>query len=314
VSNFTEADDLLAGKTFDDLLLYPRFGRVESRKTVDTSLVLVKGFSLQVPVMSAPMATVTDHVTCRRMAEGGGVGILPRNRFVAGHGSGIAVACDDMGRVEYLVKQGVTFIVVDIAHGHSEVMRQALTRYRAAFPDLIIGAGNVATAQGTIDLRNWGADFVKVGIGPGRACLTRLKTGFGVAQAQAIYECARTGVPIVADGGIRHEKDIFMALALGARAVVLGSMLAGAPEAPGRGRYTGVTAYDRCRPPEGTTMVVPQTRPIVDIMRDIKGYLQSSVSYSGYTSLVEARARIMEYPQGHFQVISEATRRESYER
>jgi IMP dehydrogenase/GMP reductase len=153
-----------------------------------------------------------------------------------------------------------------------------------------------------------------VGIGPGRACLTRLKTGYGVPQAQAIFECASTGVPVIADGGIRHEKDIFMAIALGARAVVLGSMIAAASDAEGRGRYTGVTAYDTCRPPEGTTMVLPQTKSLMEIMADIKGYLQSSVSYAGATSLAEAREQIMNYPAGHIQCISEAARRESYER
>lgn len=304
----------LSGKTFDDLLLRPQFSEVESRKTIDTSLDLVPGMTLKVPVMSAPMDTVTDFNVAFLMWRNGGSGIIPRGVSAYGGGNGNAVGLDDMERVHYLMESGTGYIVVDVAHGHSRGMARSLAAYKKAYPNLAIGAGNVATWEAARDLHYWGADFVKVGIGPGRACLTRLKTGFGVAQAEAIFECAKSGIPVVADGGIRNAKDIFMALALGARAVVLGSMVAATTDAPGKGTYAGVTAYDTCRPPEGTTMTLVQTRSLPELMQYIKGYLQSSVSYAGATSLAEAREKIMADPDKYFTVISEATRRESYER
>jgi IMP dehydrogenase len=236
--------------------------------------------------------------------------------------------------------------LIDIAHGDSEVMRAAVEQFRARFPEVELVAGNVGTAQGAKFLADLGVDAIKVGIGPGLGCRTRLETGAGVPQLQAIREAwcqVGDAVPIIADGGIRNDKDLFLALACGASTVMLGSMLSGTDESPGhviedpatqqkRKIYRGMTSpqavfealYDEESawsveealetPAEGQETQILYKGGVSDILRRIRGHLQSSVSYAGERSLAEVRRRVLPDPLRYLIVLSAAARRESYDR
>ena len=253
---------------------------------------------------------------------------------------------DHLERADRLVEAGADCLFVDIAHGHSVVMQTAVTELRGRHPDVQLVCGNVATAEGARLLRDVGADAIKVGVGPGRGCRTRLETAAGVPQLQAIHEVwAAVGesVPIVADGGVRHDKDIFLALICGASTVMLGSALSGTDESPGRvitdpathskkKIYRGMTSpeaifsalydadddeeLDRALdvPAEGAEIQVPYMGSVVDILERVRGHLCSAVSYAGETSLAAARMKVLEDPQRYLIPLSEAARRESYER
>ena len=205
--------------------------------------------------------------------------------------------------------------------------------------------GNVGTREGAQFLKERGADAVKVGIGPGRGCRTRLETAAGVPQLQAIaesWDVLRDEIPIIADGGIKDDKDVFLALACGASSVMLGSMLSGTDEAPGtviedpatrekHKIYRGMTSpeavfealYDPtpedieealATPAEGQEMRVPYRGSVEGILRRIAGHLRSAVSYAGARSLAEARARVLADPASYLIPLSEPSRRESYDR
>jgi len=310
-----------SGKTFDDFLLRPQFGMVSSRRAISTEMDLCGRYSLDVPVMSANMDALEgiEH----EMSVAGGVAVVHRNMtaekqayivsWEKSHRTdkiGAAVGLDDLGRIDALQKAGVDFVIVDIAHGHSMAMYHYLKRIRTAFPDLIIGAGNVATRQGASMLKESGAHFVKVGIGAGRACLTRQKTGFGVPQLEAIWECSQVA-NVVADGGIRNEKDIFLSLACGAQAVMLGSFLASKSI---RGMSSAEADPTQTSPPEGLVVPISDTRSISERMLAIKGYLQSSVSYAGASNLREAVWNIRTRPDEYLIELSAASRKESFDR
>jgi IMP dehydrogenase len=261
-------------------------------------------------------------------------------------GAAIGARGDFLERAAELLGAGADALLVDIAHGHSEVMRAAVEAVRARFGAVELVCGNVATAEGARFLRDVGADAIKVGVGPGRGCRTRLETGAGVPQLQAIREawCAvEEAVPIIADGGVREDKDLFLALIAGASSVMLGSMLSGTDEAPGhliedpatgekRKIYRGMTSpqavfralYDDEEPesleaalevpPEGQEMQVAYRGSVVDILRRIRGHLRSAVSYGGGESLAAVRAKVLAEPLRYLVPLSAAARAESYER
>lgn len=232
-------------------------------------------------------------------------------------GAAVGVRGDYLERAAALVEEGVDVLVVDVAHGHSEAVLRAVRTLRRHFPEVPIVAGNVATAEGTVDLIEAGADAVKVGVGPGSTCTTRVVTGAGVPQLSAILECARAarprGVPIIADGGIRSSGDITKALAAGASAVMLGNLLAGTEESPGatvirNGRqyktYRGMaslwaTARRRSLDSpvdeedigqivaEGIEALVPYRGKVADVLRQLVGGLRSGMSYCGARNVPE---------------------------
>ncbi len=237
-------------------------------------------------------------------------------------GAAIGAVGDYVERAEALVAAGVDVLVVDIAHGHSEHALSATREVKQRFPDVQLIAGNVATAEGTLDLIAAGADAVKVGVGPGAACSTRIVAGVGVPQLTALLECAAAAreadVPLVADGGIRYSGDITKALAAGAETVMLGSTLAGTEESPGQtvsrkgGRYkvyrgmasVGAAEARRQREssedvldelaagvvPEGVEAVVPYRGAISDVLYQMVGGLRSGMSYLDARTLPELRA------------------------
>jgi len=260
-------------------------------------------------------------------------------------GAAIGATGDYLERAAALVEAGVDVLLIDIAHAHSEVMQRAVEAFRAAYADTPLVCGNVGTGEGARFLVDLGVDAVKVGIGPGRGCRTRIETAAGVPQLQAVREawCAvGEEVPIIADGGVRQDKDIFLALACGASTVMLGSALSGTDEAPGTliedpasGQkmkiYRGMTspqavfqalyevegeaAEDALEtPPEGQEIQVPYRGSVIDILKRIRGHLRSAVSYAGTSSLEDARAAIVTEPMRYLVPLSGAARHESYER
>ncbi|SHE41401.1 IMP dehydrogenase [Desulforamulus putei] len=229
----------------------------------------------------------------------------------------VGVASDTMERVQALVKAKVDVIVVDTAHGHSHMVVQTVKNIRSAFPDLNIIAGNVATAEATRDLIAAGADAVKVGIGPGSICTTRVVAGVGVPQITAVYDCAQEaakyGVPVIADGGIKYSGDIVKAIAAGASVVMLGSILAGTEESPGekeiyQGRsykvYRGMGSLGAMKQgsgdryfqeqakkmvPEGVEGRVPYKGSLSDTIFQLVGGLKAGMGYTGCRTIEELK-------------------------
>jgi len=228
-------------------------------------------------------------------------------------GAAVGVSKDTMLRLEALVKANVDIVVIDTAHGHSKGVIDTIKDIRKAYPELSIIAGNVATAEATKELFEAGADVVKVGIGPGSICTTRVVAGVGVPQITAIYDCAtearKHGKAIIADGGIKYSGDIVKALAAGGHAVMLGSLLAGTSESPGeteifQGRrfkvYRGmgsVSAMEKGSSdryfqeenkkfvPEGIEGRLPYKGPLSDTIYQLIGGLRSGMGYCGAGSL-----------------------------
>jgi len=277
-------------------------------------------------------------------------------------GGAIGARGDYLERAGELIRAGVDLILIDVAHAHAEMIREAVEAFRARYGDAELAVGNVGTGEGARYLVDLGVDAVKVGIGPGRGCRTRLETAAGVPQLQAIREvwCAiGEEVPIIADGGVKDDKDLFLALVCGASSVMLGSLLSGTDEAPGhviedpatrekRKIYRGMTSpqavfealYDEgsdldldggagsnrdeeangalesalAVPAEGQEIQVPYHGSVIDILHRIRGHLRSSVSYGGGGSLREVRDRVVVDPMAYLIPLSEASRRESYER
>ncbi|WP_268913537.1 IMP dehydrogenase [Lentilactobacillus sp. SPB1-3] len=252
------------GYTFDDVLLVPAASDVLPNE-VDLSTQLADNIKLNIPFISAGMDTVTESAMATTMANLGGLGVIHKNLSIEAQAEEVAkvkqvndiaenAAVDDQGRLlvaaavgvtsdtfdraEAILAAGVDAIVIDTAHGHSAGVLRKIAEIREHYPDTTLIAGNVATAEGTEALFQAGVDVVKVGIGPGSICTTRVVAGVGVPQLTAIYDSAEVArkwhKPIIADGGIKYSGDIVKALAAGGNAVMLGSMLAGTDEAPGK--------------------------------------------------------------------------------
>lgn len=256
--------------TFDDVLLVPGYSEVLPAE-VNLRTRLMDNIHLNIPLMSAAMDTVTEAAMAIALARMGGIGVIHRNLSPDEQGAEVemvkraeweaaanpAAVTDDNGRLlcaaaigvgesglarlDRLVAAGVDVVVIDTAHGHTRLVVDTIRQTRRRFPQLAIIAGNVATAAGTRALIEAGAGAIKVGIGAGSICTTRIIAGSGVPQMSAISSCAAVcheyNIPCIADGGIKYSGDIVKALAAGADVVMLGSMLAGLEESPGETIY-----------------------------------------------------------------------------
>ena len=253
------------GITFDDVLLIPAESHVLPNE-VDLSTQLADNLKLNIPIVSAGMDTVTEGKMAAAMAKMGGLGVIHKNLSIKAQAdevrlakntpvteadthaavdkdgkllvaAAVGVTSDTFERAEALFEAGADAIVIDTAHGHSAGVLRKIKEIRDHFPKNTLIAGNVATGEGTRALFEAGVDVVKVGIGPGSICTTRVVAGVGVPQLTAIYDAADVakefGKPIIADGGIKYSGDVVKALAAGGNAVMLGSMLSGTEEAPG---------------------------------------------------------------------------------
>lgn len=312
--------------SFDDVLLVPRHSEIKHRADVDLSTKLGK-LELKLPVFSANMESVTEHSMAMAMHQKGGAGIL--HRFGTGVGrynwAGLirealpaapiimSVGFNlSMGYLRELVKENMLDAVcIDVAHGDHIRTLQTIRQLRQELPDdMDIIAGNVATGTGACRLVEAGANIIKVGIGPGSVCTTRIVTGHGVPQLSAIMEISQTlkhyETGIIADGGIRNSGDAVKALAAGAHAVMLGSMLAGTAEAPGDistvdGKtfktYRGMASREvqeekrQSRSPrvEGVSVQIPFRGSVDHILDDFADGVRSGLSYSGARNLHELR-------------------------
>lgn len=255
------------GLTFDDVQLVNNTTNGLSQSDISLATTLTPTLHLNIPMLSAAMDTVTEARLATQLALLGGMGVVHKNMLIADQAAEVAkvkaatidtarypqaavdyngrllaagavgVTSDTVTRVGALVDAGVDAIVLDSAHGHSEGVLRKASEVRAAFPELNIIAGNIATKAGAAALYDAGADVVKVGIGPGSICTTRVVAGVGVPQISAIADAAEVakqyGKAIIADGGIKDAGDVVKTLASGGNAVMLGSMIAGTLEAPG---------------------------------------------------------------------------------
>ena len=238
--------------TFDDVLLLPGYSDVLPNE-VQTCVALAPKIMLTIPIISSPMDTVTEHRLASAIAGEGGMGIVHRNLSIERQaeevqlvklknkkyfvGAAIGVGADMKKRSLALLSSGASALVIDTAHGFSKKVKETLVFLRREYPKLIIIAGNIGTAEGAKFLIEHGADILRVGIGPGSICTTRIIAGVGVPQLTAIMETYREAkkynIPIIADGGIKNSGDVVKALAAGASAVMLGNLLAGTEESPG---------------------------------------------------------------------------------
>mgnify|MGYP003112190691 CR=1 FL=1 len=306
--------------SYDDVLLVPRYSDVISRKMIDVGTSLDTDINLDLPIISSPMDTVTEADMAVAMALNGGLGIIHRYNSVQEQadmtrsaamtlaerqssvlvGAAVGVVDDYLSRAAALVDAGAILLCVDIAHGHHILMERALKSLKDTFGEAVhIMAGNVATVNGVEDLADWGADSVRCGIGGGSICSTRIQTGHGVPNFSMLVECvnARSDVAIIADGGIKNSGDIVKALAAGADAVMLGSLLAGAAEAPGKRvggkkEYRGMASRSaqmdwrgRSNAAEGVAATVPVAGEVAEVLGELRGGIASGFSYSGCRDL-----------------------------
>ena len=315
--------------SFDDILLTPQYSDIESRSEVDIGIDLGRGIYLDVPIISSPMDTVTETEMVVALRKLGGLGILHRyntpqqqakivwwargdiHREAQCIGAAVGITGDFYERATELVAAGATLLCIDVAHGHHSMMKRALSALRKGLGDSIhIMASNVATLEGFNALADWGADSIRVGIGGGSICSTRIQTGHGVPTLQSVLDCGKSDrdARLIADGGIKNSGDIVKALAAGADAVMIGSVLSGTKETPGpilednagqeykayRGMASRVAQMDwrgHSSSPEGISTTVPYKGPAQNILNDLAGGIRSGLSYSGVRSISELQAR-----------------------
>ena len=302
---------------YDNVLLLPRKCRVESRSECDTSVTL-GNHSFRLPVVPANMKTVVDPQICAWLARNGYFYVMHRFdldnlqfvRDMAAQGLyasiSVGVKKADHEAISRMRSEGLRpdFITIDIAHGHADSVHAMISHIKENLPDSFVIAGNVGTPEAVIDLENWGADATKVGIGPGKVCITQLKTGFGTGgwQLSALKWCARVATkPIIADGGIREHGDIAKSVRFGASMVMIGSMLAGHEESPGatvevdgklyKEYYGSASDFNKgeYKHVEGKRILEPVKGKLADTLVEMEQDLQSSISYAGGTRLLDVR-------------------------
>lgn len=302
---------------YDNILLLPRKCRVESRSECDASVTLGSR-QFRLPVVPANMKTVVSEEICVWLAENGYFYVMHRFDFdnvkfvqdmkTRGLFASISlgVKAPDYATVDQLLALGLVpdYITIDIAHGHADSVKLMIEHLKKVMPTTFIIAGNVATPEAVIDLENWGADATKVGIGPGKVCITKLKTGFGTGgwQLSAVKWCARVATkPIIADGGIREHGDIAKSIRFGASMVMIGSMLAGHEESPGKTvevdgalfkeYYGSASDFNKgeYKHVEGKRILEPVKGKLANTLVEMEQDIQSSISYSGGKKLMDIR-------------------------
>ncbi len=317
--------------TFDDVLLLPRYSDILPSET-DISLELTKNIYLKVPFLSSAMDTVTESRMAIAMAQAGGIGIVHRNLNIKDQikeiikvkkkklltGAAVGTNKEDLLRAKMLIDNGCDLIVIDTAHGHTKKVLNLLSNLKKNNKKIPFCVGNIATRDAAIKLYNSGADIIKVGIGPGSICTTRMVAGIGVPQISAIMEVKRAlknkKIKIISDGGIKFSGDIAKAIAAGADAIMMGSIFAGTNESPGKrfkikgkiyksyrgmgsigamssgsaNRYFQKNFKDKSKfVPEGVEGRVAYKGNVSKIIYQLKGGLRSSMGYIGAKNLKE---------------------------
>lgn len=335
------------GYTFDDVLLLPSYStKVPSQVRLETTLT--KKIKLKMPLLSAAMDTVTEEAMATALAQLGGMGVIHKNMPIEDQakmvervksaevtnpqqaatdnqkrllcGAAVGVGTNALERVSALVQAGVDIVVIDSAHGHSQGVIDTIKEVRSTYPDLDIMGGNIISAKGAQDLIAAGCTAVKVGIGPGSICTTRVISGVGVPQLTAISDVASVArhydVGVVGDGGIKQSGDIPKAIACGADVVMIGSMFAGCEETPGQvievygqqvKNYVGMGSLSAMRRgssdryfqggiseldklvPEGIEATVKYKGAVKDVTYQLLGGLRSGMGYCGCETITELK-------------------------
>lgn len=316
--------------TFDDVLIRPSESAMEPREAVTTTTI-ARGFSLKIPLLSAAMDKVSDEKMAIALSELGGLAILHRNNSLEEEvemvkkakkaGARVGAACSPFApdRAVALKKAGADLIAIDSAHGHNMNVVKGAAKIKKLIGNTPLLVGNIATAEAARELVKF-ADGIKVGIGPGSICTTRIVSGVGVPQLSAIMDVVsvakKAGVPVIADGGIKNSGDIAKALGAGASAVMLGNLLAGTKEAPGKIVEIGGKKFKEYRGmgsqavlkkgksndrylgksklivPEGVSALVPYKGPVEDVVVKLVGGLQVSMGYVGAKNLAEFEKKV----------------------
>jgi len=317
------------GLTFNDVLLVPKKGIVSSRSEINTRSRLTKKLFLDIPIMSASSDTVTESAMAIALAEEGGIGIIHRFLTIPEQvvevkkvkekkllvGAAIGIKNGYMERCAALLEAGVDVLSMDIAHAYSDNALQVICEIKQKFPEAELIVGNLATSEGAEAVIQAGADAVKVGVGPGSTCSTRIVTGAGVPQITAVMDCIdvcrKNNVPLIADGGIQSSGDIAKALAAGASSVMCGNLFAGMDESPGviiekNGKkyktYRGMASksatveyykkngdcmgMEKLLMPEGVHAMIEYNGSARDAIKKLAAGLRSGISYCGAKDII----------------------------
>ena len=321
--------------TFDDVLLVPRFSSVLPAET-NLNINLGQSLNLKIPFLSSAMDTVTESNMSIAMARKGGLGIIHRNLSINEQvkeikkvkskklmvGAAVGTANEDIIRAKLILDAGVDLIIVDTAHGHSKKVINILRKIKKIITKVPVCVGNIATGEAALKLYNEGADILKVGIGPGSICTTRIIAGIGVPQITAVMEVKKSmknkKIKIISDGGIKFSGDIIKGLAAGADAIMMGSIFAGTDESPGKkfkfknkfyksyrgmgsigamsagssNRYFQKNYKDKSKfVPEGVEARVPYKGSVNEILYQLQGGLRSSMGYIGAKIIKEIQKK-----------------------
>jgi IMP dehydrogenase len=325
--------------TYDDVLLVPQISEIVTRKEIDIGTKFGP-YKLRVPIITAPMDTISGTEMIRKMHEAGAIGSLPRakegkdknqylfeNLRICEELSDDSIPClyalglqNAFEEARLYKSRGATMVLIDVAHGGMKRVAEKAAEIKNKL-DMWVVAGNIATYDEAEFYKNHGVDIARVGVGPGGLCTTRIKTGSGFPQLSAIFETSQNGMYVIADGGIIYPGDVAKALGAGAKMVMIGSMFAGTEETPGeillngnktvRGQASATYMHDNgveigeFRTAEGIETDVPMIGSVENIMYEISGGLRSALSYSGARSLKEFRKKAL------FTIISSSTQREN---
>jgi len=321
--------------TFDDVLLTPRYSSVLPSET-NLHTDLGYNLKLKIPFISSAMDTVTEASMATAIAQKGGLGIIHRNLSIINQseeikkvkkknllvGAAVGTGNEDFNRTKSIIDAGVDLIVIDTAHGHSAKVIKILSKIKKINLKKPICVGNIATAEAAIKLYNEGADILKVGIGPGSICTTRMIAGIGVPQISAIMDVKRSmknkNIKIISDGGIKFSGDIVKGIAAGADAIMMGSIFAGTEESPGKkykyknkfyksyrgmgsigamsagssNRYFQENYKDKSKfVPEGVEARVIYKGTVEQILYQLQGGLRSSMGYIGAKKIFEIQKK-----------------------
>ena len=325
--------------TYDDINIVPKYSDIEHRNEINISTQFTKKTVLTTPIVSSPMDTITGYDMALEMMEWGGAGIVHRFMSIEKqteimkklcHMPGtdyiliknnlpkcaaIGVTGDYLERAQELFKNGCNVLLIDVAHGHHKLVGEAIEEIKKIISGVEVIAGSVATEEATKYLCEKGADAIRVGIGNGSLCETRIRTGVGIPQVTALIDCVAVAdsynAPVIADGGIRNIGDVCKGLACGADTIMLGSLLSGTKETPGTiekiGEWPNEQLYKKYRGSasldskhdrgddknvEGNHKIIPYKGKVKRILNDIQEGLRSSFSYVGANNISEFHSKV----------------------
>ena len=323
--------------TYDDVNIIPKYSDIEHRDKINISTQFTKKTKIDIPIVSSPMDTVTEYDMALEMMELGGVGIVHRFMSIDEQVeiiselkqvrevnveilksticAAVGVTGDYIERAQELVSKGCNVIVIDVAHGHHKLVGEAIEEIKKIISEVEVIAGSVATAEACEYLCEKGADSIRVGIGNGSLCETRIRTGVGIPQVTALLDCVAIadtfGCPTIADGGIRNIGDVCKGLACGADSIMLGSLLSGTKETPGEiekvgkwpneqlhKKYRGSASLDSkksrgdTKNVEGNHKIISYKGKVKRIVNDIQDGIRSSFSYVGANDITEYHSKV----------------------